>query len=68
MSTSRRGAESTGHRELSGVHSERICFGIDGDSPENSQPTQLALQLHFTKVSESMGNHDSKIVDAGSVD
>ena len=25
-------------------------------------------QLPFPKVSESMGNHDSKIVDAGSVD
>jgi hypothetical protein len=28
----------------------------------------LALQLHFLEVSESMGNHDSKIVDAGRVD
>jgi hypothetical protein len=28
----------------------------------------LALQLRFLKVSESMGNHDSKIVDAGGVD
>jgi hypothetical protein len=28
----------------------------------------LALQLLFLEVSESMGNHDSKIVDAGSVD
>jgi hypothetical protein len=28
----------------------------------------LALQLPFPKVSESMGNHDSKIVDAGGVD
>ena len=27
----------------------------------------LALQLPFPQVSESMGNHDSKIVDAGSV-
>jgi hypothetical protein len=31
-------------------------------------PSGLALQLPFLKVSESMGNHDSKIVDAGSVD
>ena len=31
------------------------------------EPT-LALQLPFPKISESMGNHDSKIVDAGSVD
>ena len=30
--------------------------------------TGLALQLHFLRGSESMGNHDSKIVDAGSVD
>jgi hypothetical protein len=28
----------------------------------------LALQLPFPQVSESMGNHDSKIVDAASVD
>jgi hypothetical protein len=28
----------------------------------------LALQLRFLTVSESMGNHDSKIVDAGGVD
>jgi len=28
----------------------------------------LALQLIFLKASESMGNHDSEIVDAGSVD
>jgi hypothetical protein len=28
----------------------------------------LTLQLPFLQVSESMGNHDSKIVDAASVD
>ena len=28
----------------------------------------LALQLPFLQVSESMGNHDSQIVDAASVD
>jgi hypothetical protein len=27
----------------------------------------LTLQLPFLSVSESMGNHDSQIVDAGSV-
>ena len=27
----------------------------------------LALQLPFLKISESMGNHDSKIVGAGRV-
>jgi hypothetical protein len=31
-------------------------------------PVSLALQLPFMQVSESMGNHDSKIVDAASVD
>jgi hypothetical protein len=29
---------------------------------------ELALQLLFREVSESMGNHDSEIVDASSVD
>jgi hypothetical protein len=29
---------------------------------------RLTLQLPFMQVSESMGNHDSKIVDAASVD
>jgi len=29
---------------------------------------KLALQLLCWEMSESMGNHDSKIVDAGSVD
>ncbi|SIO52242.1 hypothetical protein SAMN05443247_07184 [Bradyrhizobium erythrophlei] len=33
----------------------------------NGHPA-LALQLPFMQVSESMGNHDSKIVDAASVD
>ena len=28
----------------------------------------LALQLPLMRLSESMGNHDSNIVDAGSVD
>jgi hypothetical protein len=28
----------------------------------------LALQLLFMRTSESMGNHDSEIVDAGGVD
>jgi hypothetical protein len=29
---------------------------------------RLALQLPFLKISESMGNHDSKIVDTDSVE
>jgi AcrR family transcriptional regulator len=32
------------------------------------QKDTLALQLFFSKISESMGNHDSNIVDACSVD
>jgi hypothetical protein len=32
-----------------------------------SQITRLALQLLFLRASESMGNHDSDVVDAGSV-
>jgi hypothetical protein len=32
-----------------------------------SEIDSLALQLPFLSVSESMGNHDSQIVDAGSV-
>jgi hypothetical protein len=39
-------------------------------TPPNSvrASLNLALQLPFLQVSESMGNHDSKIVDAGGVD
>ena len=33
-----------------------------------NQVQTLALQLPFWKISESMGNHDSNIVDADSVD
>jgi hypothetical protein len=33
-----------------------------------SPASGLALQLPFREISESMGNHDSKIVGAGSVD
>jgi len=31
-------------------------------------PESLALQLRFWEMSESMGNHDSDVVDASSVD
>jgi hypothetical protein len=37
-------------------------------SEGDQRKTRLALQLPFLKVSESMGNHDSKIVDAYGVD
>jgi hypothetical protein len=36
--------------------------------PIQGEIQRLALQLLFLQVSESMGNHDSKIVDAASVD
>jgi hypothetical protein len=47
---------------------EQYLMFIHSDTPPLRIPVQLALQLPFMKVSESMGNHDSKIVDAGSVD
>ena len=34
----------------------------------NADASTLTLQLPFPQVSESMGNHDSKIVGADSVD
>jgi len=40
---------------------------IDAGSCITGLAQHLALQLPFMKISESMGNHDSKIVDAGSV-
>jgi hypothetical protein len=45
---------------------------VNGDNPAIVQIgatyTDLALQLLFLRASESMGNHDSKVVDADSVD
>jgi len=41
-------------------HSSVDCFCVVA--------AHLALQLPYLKISESMGNHDSKIVDAASVD
>jgi hypothetical protein len=41
------------------------CCGAGASTPTSSD---LALQLSFMEVSESMGNHDSEIVDASSVD
>ena len=50
--------------QLSAAFSQGPSVGRDGLSFRDT----LALQLPFLRVSESMGNHDSKIVDAGSVD
>jgi hypothetical protein len=50
--------------------SELACF--HGSRPLRPDPAdlkrKLTLQLPFMQISESMGNHDSKIVDAASVD
>jgi hypothetical protein len=52
-------------------HSARVC-NINREAGAASAAATaircLALQLPFMQVSESMGNHDSKIVDAASVD
>jgi hypothetical protein len=46
--------------------SPHSCLRACWLTPERSRG--LALQLPFLQISESMGNHDSKIVDAASVD
>jgi hypothetical protein len=46
----------------------RHCASIPPTPLEAIEDALLALQLLFLRASESMGNHDSKIVDAGSVD
>ena len=43
-------------------------LGFPLSPSRNRKDIALALQLLFLKISESMGNHDSKIVDADSVD
>jgi hypothetical protein len=46
----------------------KIRFIIARARRRAARASGLALQLPFLKASESMGNHDSEIVDAGSVD
>jgi hypothetical protein len=56
---------NTSFHEADGITKSAIC----GDFfPHPRTFLSLALQLPFLKISESMGNHDSKIVDADSVD
>ena len=43
-------------------------LGVSAKALRLYEQRGLALQLRFPKVSESMCNHDSKIVDAGGVD
>jgi hypothetical protein len=51
------------------MESFRILAGSCwGGAVELDVISSLALQLSFPKISESMGNHDSKIVGADSVD
>jgi len=45
-----------------------LSLGYTQEEINNWPNSVLALQLPFMQVSESMGNHDSKIVDAASVD
>jgi hypothetical protein len=50
-----------------------LAQGSSGGRPTRASQSKkatvmLALQLSYLKASESMGNHDSEIVDAGSVD
>ena len=44
-----------------------VALSLDADV-EKARDRCLALQLLFLRASESMGNHDSKVVDADSVD
>jgi hypothetical protein len=48
------------------VHPKLESQPSPDENPESQQT--LALQLRFMKGSESMGNHDSQIVDACCVD
>ena len=56
--------------QLDGYYECILCFCCTSGCPSHwwNGNRFLALQLHFLEVSESMGNHDSKIVDAGSID
>jgi hypothetical protein len=76
-------SDLTGGLAVSGVAPDHIhteMFGAKpsmtpGIAPSTRRPVHLpigspslALQLPFVRLSESMGNHDSNIVDADSVD
>ena len=68
-------ATATRETELKNLQNrEQVAFafgrGIEGPFGSLSfvEVDGIALQLSYLKASESMGNHDSEIVDAGSVD
>jgi len=54
--------------QTSGLENRPLGAHIRNMKRERYEARALALQLPFMQVSESMGNHDSKIVDAASVD
>ena len=54
--------EANCRRSMRTAHGRNVRCYRDGGHGD------LTLQLPFMQVSESMGNHDSKIVDAASVD
>jgi hypothetical protein len=59
-------------KSRSGSSVERFAAHVRAEGAVQELPIDgtsvLALQLPFLTISESMGNHDSKIVDADSVD
>src|SRR3982074_1887242 len=55
-----------GVRQNESIHQKLESHQASKGNPDSQQT--LALQLLFLKASQSMGNHDSNIVDAGRVD
>ena len=49
-------------------HSSLFSLRLETGSFDLELRAKLTLQLHFLCGSESMGNHDSDVMDAGSVD
>jgi outer membrane protein TolC len=64
----RRVAASQGLPQIDGQSSSTSPSPLSAHQRPASVQLPLTLQLPFMQVSESMGNHDSKIVDAASVD
>jgi hypothetical protein len=57
-----------GKRNAEGHQEGRIHFVHHGTPTHSQHQRILALQLLLWEMSESMGNHDSEVVDASSVD
>jgi len=59
----------TAERDATKVNAKALKIGRASEYQMlEPRPETLALQLPFLNISESMGNHDSKIVGADSVD